>query len=1228
MTKKATFPKLSAVADTISGAKARQNPQETIAHYELIAEHLWLPTEVQQLADNLFVDVKRKTTAWASLSGDYGFGKTSATITLWKYAKQNDFLAIPPLSCTGFDELAYAVVALAEAQMPKAKTKIRALFKEVWAEGIEQTAKRDAIKYELESKKMRRVLEDKLNAGQLTLDGQCHRFVEFLSRLGELATNWSNGLIVILDELQQLLGPLDARAIIQFREFVWGMRTERTNCGIVVSLDAMLEARLARWAGDILHRIREQSPALQMSTIYTREFPVWLWKNLTTQNGSAPLLNKEALTEDVLTSLGQFVERPDLANGPRTVADVFSRASEHFEIKKEPYEVSDMVEDIRNGRFRYFGETAPVQNLLTQLLKEEWIVEDQARLLTVSTLAAFPLGCPNEIWEKQVPSAKERARVREDLFNPLLVELSGGLALEKLQQVRRSSMNWERILARSWETLPAFDALAAHTPNYIQRIFIPVLFPQNAANKNNWTRLTDETSVALTGWHRYKGTFSDDFPEREVAIWVGEDEPTKWLQDADLCLALICDKQPNAQAESRLEEHNETVRIILRLPILKALVEYLPDELERCRKYIQPEPFNLAIILHAVHELEAVIGNLYGDTENAEYTESFNEEKELMQARSFVRMTIEFLLRESLQGSIQIGKYKTKQHGKELLHALFVKACRHQFGNYETFIRAPKWRENLKIYRDCLENVKLNQAQRQARETIIGSKADLLDSLFEQKSTAAGDSFLRSFGALIEVDGTPENFSILMSLHPAELSLLNYLKRIKAKHRIGFEAATEFLGHQGYLKSETEEIVHLLSVRELITVDEKNTLAVVQNAEAARQELITRIAEIRLELKAFGANNLPDKSLEKLPLVKLQSIAKQFEDQLQEKLSEQITHLKIEADKIRSAIGTVSACFIESDASGTEISQHLSGIAENLLKVKDSLIKGLRKESERTTAELKKADFNRKDWTRQWQIRRELFFVGINRLHSRVEQFTERFDSFKKWSALNQQLNSTRFLCDKVAEREPEYRLMLNQLIDKWRERFATETWATMFDAESFSTEISIIQAKVQNLIFSLSQTFNHELNIFQNEFGVLLPALETPTFEDSEAHENSIAQRFRDLYVWVLNGLSQNIEKCQYRKESGERWSAPASANWKELNEQVNRLVENCSRNPDFNAVKSCAEKTAKLVSGFAVQPLLNDGEIESTNFTNPASPPDFEKLKRQFLAGLITIKIKPNKK
>jgi hypothetical protein len=303
------------IADTVSGTRARENPQDTIDHYQRLQTQLWLSPKVRDVADGMLSHVQKGRTAWGSLSGPYGFGKTAAAISLWTHARNEGFLAIPPLSCTNFDELAYGILALADVQCPKMKRQIQACFREVWTDGLTQAVQTDAKRYAVSARKVRQIFQDKLRSGQFTLDSQPYRLVEFLAKLGRLATEFSNGLVIILDEIQQLLGPLDARAIVRFREFVWGMRTERSHCGVILALESLHEARLARWAADVLHRIRESGPTLQLADVYTREFPFWLWKRLTnTREKDKQRLSQAALTEEVLSSLGQLVERPDLTN--------------------------------------------------------------------------------------------------------------------------------------------------------------------------------------------------------------------------------------------------------------------------------------------------------------------------------------------------------------------------------------------------------------------------------------------------------------------------------------------------------------------------------------------------------------------------------------------------------------------------------------------------------------------------------------------------------------------------------------------------------------------------------------------------------------------------------------------------------------------------------------------------------------------------------------------------
>ncbi len=1225
-----TFTRLLAIADTVSGVKARENPQSTIAHYERLVHQLWLPPEVRSIADEIFDTVKQGRTAWASLSGAYGFGKTAATITLWDHARTKEFLAIPPLSCTNFDELAHGVAALAEAQLPKAEKKIRALFKEVWTEGLDVVARTDAKRYEMSPKQMRHLLEDKLKAGQLTLDSQCYRLVEFLSRLGELATQWSNGLIIVLDELQQLLGPLDVRAIVKFREFVWGMRTERSHCGVVLALDSLLEARLARWATDVLHRIRDHGPSLQMSTIYTREFPRWLWHKLSTPNGSGtPQVDPKALTDDVLVSLGQFVERPDLSNGPRTVVDVFSNAQIHYQVSGKSYDIPNLVDDIYLGRFRYFGEGAPVQNILAQLFKDEWLVEDEARLNMIRTLAAFPLGCPQQTLQTYIPSKKSRERARSELFGPLLVELSSGLALEKLQQIRRSSMDWEQLLARCWETLPALDALGAHAPNMILRVLVPVLFPHSNPANPTWEKLSDDSTSVLTGWHLFRGSFHESFPQREIAIWVANEEPRSWRKDVDLCIAFVCNDKLDAVPTTIFHEKDETPCITLQLPVLKPLDGILPADLGRCHKYIQPEPFRPVTILAAIHDLEAFLGNLLEGEQDAISSDA-DGQKGRRHARTFVKVTVDFVIRELLQGMVDIGnKHSIRQRGPELLHALFIIACRRRFPNYDTFLKAPKWQEILETYREGIRNDQLSLAQKQGRETITAAKAELLDILFKQKSTAAGDSYLRLLGPLVAATGTPDAFSIRLSLHPAEVALLTYLKGTKSKRRVPFIAAVEFLRHQGYIALEAAEVVKLLVERELITADENQNIEVVQNSDLMREALINRITEVHRELELLGDELAMDEIFKKLSLLKLQKRSDELERQLKLRLAHQVDEIESGVSNLRQMIGTVTAICIEDEWVFSGISQHLASIADVLQRNKEELGRGLRKELQRAETDLTEVQSDSAQWLKLWRRRRTALLTSRQKLEERVTLFTERATSLAYWKPLNQQLHSVGMLCDKARNSDPGLSQMLNNLTDHWRERFATNVWATLYNTAEFGTSLQSVQKHAQTLLYRYFQAFNTEMETLRREFKSLLPSTAPPKFDVSdESNENHlIDEAFQKLYTWAVKGFQHTIEDCRNRKRLGAKWRDELSAHksWKEANGQVESALQNFLAMPDFKGLMSLGEKVSRMQCGFSKETSLFARRADSESYSNPAQPPDFNKLKESFLQGRITIKVEP---
>lgn len=121
-------PRLLPISDTVNGNRARESPGEVIAHYERLADQLWLPPQLETFSHTVLDSIGGGKSAWASLTGPYGFGKTAAGILLWRHAREAGFLAIPPLSCTNYDEFAAGVSALAEEQAPKDKLRVRKLF--------------------------------------------------------------------------------------------------------------------------------------------------------------------------------------------------------------------------------------------------------------------------------------------------------------------------------------------------------------------------------------------------------------------------------------------------------------------------------------------------------------------------------------------------------------------------------------------------------------------------------------------------------------------------------------------------------------------------------------------------------------------------------------------------------------------------------------------------------------------------------------------------------------------------------------------------------------------------------------------------------------------------------------------------------------------------------------------------------------------------------------------
>ena len=993
------------------------------------------------------------------------------------------------------------------------------------------------------------------------------------------------------------------------------MRTERSPCGIILVLDSLLEARLARWASDILHRIRENGPVLQLTDIYTREFPEWLWDKFSSGNGkrTSPLPSA-ALSENVLTSLGQFVERPDLANGPRTVVDVFSRSAIHYQNTKSSYDIPDLVDDIHQGRFRYFGEGAAVQSILTQILSDEWILEDEGRKKLVTTLVAFPQGCSKEILHDQISDKTQIEKARSELFAPLLVELSDGLALEPLQQVRRTRTDWEQILSRCWETLPSLDALVGHAPNMILRILAPGIFPKGTPIKPVWEWLSDESSAALTGWYILRGTFDDDYPQREIALYIADKEPDFWLEDVDVSIALVCDASTDLGADSKVEllDKNDGSCILMRLPILKPLADRIPADLQRYEKYVQPEPFRPVTVLAALHDLEAFLGDLIDNPNDTDTSLLPEEQVEMEKGKVFAKIAIDFILRELLTGTVDIGiGSPIFLRGPELLRALFIQVCRRRFPDYQTLTTTAKWQDVLSDYRKGLSS-RSNPAERQGQEEIIMPKAKLYETLFGQMSTAAGDSFIKKLGPFVKTKNNSESFSLRLTMHPAENALIDYFKGLSNHQSIPFDAAVEFLRHQGYLATETEEIVKILVARECLSRDSNGNIRFIPSTEIERNRLLSAIAEMNTKFHQLEITDDLAAIHENASIADLQEYLSQQQIRLEAAVEVQITDLENSVHTLQNLIGTVNAADLPIEWLDSDLSTHLKGISSKLKDTQDNLLRTLSKELKRVEKELDlSAGPTDVEWTIAQKDKRISFCSTLQRLKNRVTEFEKRAKALTLWHVLNSQLRSTDALCTKVSETDPMLKQTLSQLITEFKEWFATDSWNPVLASSDFAERLEDIQSKSQSLLYSHFQTFNTELAKIRHQFNSLLPSIPPPIF-DVDDHD-SMHESFQKLYQWVFEGFRTVLVECQEMAKNGELWRNIES---KRRNLKRVELNFRDSKDPlDFATVQRMGETMLLIQRGFT--------EGLFGMFDNPDDPPNFEELKRLFKEGKIQIQV-----
>src|SRR5260370_108396 len=281
--------------------------------------------------------VKEKGAAKGYITAEYGYGKTSTAIFIWQRCEQAEILAVPPFQIQKLDHLISATYGWVRFKLgdsyPQLVAKADAMYQRYVDRSIESEGSDDRVRQVLH----RLHDEGRYNLGLRELD-----YINFFEEMTALAQQAHyNGLVVIADELQQYLetnksngDPLASLFnIIQ----VLITRKDQLPFGLLFSVATKDLGFMNDHRSDLVQRLKSDRLALDLSTIYNQTFARDLWNQLARELQFESLKDKIVLPE-TLEASGQISARSDLANGPRTVVDVFKLMSRRYKEQDGKFE--------------------------------------------------------------------------------------------------------------------------------------------------------------------------------------------------------------------------------------------------------------------------------------------------------------------------------------------------------------------------------------------------------------------------------------------------------------------------------------------------------------------------------------------------------------------------------------------------------------------------------------------------------------------------------------------------------------------------------------------------------------------------------------------------------------------------------------------------------------------------------------------------------------------------
>ncbi|MGG4169242.1 hypothetical protein ABEW00_17505 [Rossellomorea vietnamensis] len=926
--------KKNPVINTASSEELISSPENVERNYLKHAMTHMSLGDTQDYEKRLFRYLVQNKRAFSGLvTGDFGLGKTSFLVYLWKQCNEKGIMAIPPFSWRSLDDIFQGITKWISYKLEQSNMEALAEFMDITDHYTKRSMKKEIdllVKAGMDRQSATTHMEQKVREGTFRLDRTISELLQFVERITLfLERNGYEGLMVFTDELQITLSELAPEKVFQYMfELANDTMTRDGKYGIMVGLPLNSFVQMQQVKSDALDRFAQQKMLVDLSKIYTADFAVDLWEKYSYYFEFNSIADN-IIDEYALKSLGQLTDctRKDIGNGPRSVISAFNAIINHYESTGEIYRVMNLVDDIMKENV-LLGERSKFVLKVKSLLQK--VENDPGYKQFIYILAGFPQGCKPEILEHYgVVTLKTEQLLTEWLGNEIRQSRIEGYRLSALDEVQAAPEGFFEQAIRNF-----FRFYQASNKDYQERsikAFNTTVVPELLTEKGQlqWNCLFEQQTDDQIEFQKVSpnvysadlgGTYDkvkDRYPNRHLHLVTQSTLTKPSLVDSDIndanygyigqwifFLDLTGEKR---NAVYKQDRKHPSYAFTLNMK------ERIEDTLPMLSNLVPIDAIDVQLALNLIYYL----------TKTTDVPPSEQQELEFV-LKEIVDATITTLFNQSMK-KISNSTLEMRNHGRNILIELFEKMCEERFPNYHTLL-VGRLNQRMSYFKIFLENENIQLSIKRGSQPLANNykrlspteKREQVTTKFNMNTVSPFEQLMQNFPSLLSIG---DDGHLYARVHPAEQLCLEMIQESDLEvydNNKPCQAArlidiSDTLRDVGYVEDEIQYIYLFGAYRKLFQYEPKKKMLyikplTIEEWKVTLQERLNYIEQLKDELDlvnqrvkvdiieiAQGIENLNDENMYE----DLSKAVKEAEHLLQQNMSLYINNqMNILSDKL------------------------------------------------------------------------------------------------------------------------------------------------------------------------------------------------------------------------------------------------------------------------------------------------------------------------------------------